>query len=149
MPTTPDSFPGIRKETGVDFSDEAVDASAEGEVRYSGGKFSFYDSTGEFDPNSVGFSGHQTVDSLVHLIAEDGYFEPTYTGNDLTAATVFTDSGKSTKIREVTVEYTSGNPTTVTLIQYDGAGVWCQKTIYTLTWSGDDFQNLSMDFQEQ
>lgn len=55
MPRTPDRTPGVSIEEGVDF-EESPDglADTEGKQRYAGGRFSFYDSLGEYDPRSGG-----------------------------------------------------------------------------------------------
>ena len=51
---TPDRKPGVGDQEGVDFEVAASLATAEGEVRYNSGRFSFYDSVGEYDPRAGG-----------------------------------------------------------------------------------------------
>lgn len=75
MPQTPDRFPGISDEEGVNF-EESPDglASSAGELRYYSGRFSLYDSSGEYDPRSGGGiseAQHKTLRQLIHFI-DDG-----------------------------------------------------------------------------
>lgn len=51
MPKTPDRSPGVSDEEGVVLED-TISATQQGEIRYSGSSFSFYDGTGEYDPRS-------------------------------------------------------------------------------------------------
>ena len=62
MPQTPDRFPGISDEEGVNF-DESPDgyASEQGQLRYSNGRFSAYDAFGEYDPRT----GSASFDDIV------------------------------------------------------------------------------------
>lgn len=71
MPKTPDRHPdsGAEDQEGVVYRDVGSLSVAEGEVRYNGGRFSFYDSTGEYDPRSgsgISEAQHETLDTLVH-----------------------------------------------------------------------------------
>ena len=49
MPITPDRSPGPLNEEGIYLESTSL-ATVEGEVRYSAGRFSYYDSSGEFNP---------------------------------------------------------------------------------------------------
>jgi hypothetical protein len=73
----------------------------------------------------VGLSegAHRALDQLVHGIAEDSFEEYTYTGNKVTATIVWTDVGKTQKIREELFTYTGNNVTTIVTKQYDVSGV--------------------------
>ena len=54
MPQTPDRFPGVSDQEGIDF-EESPDGAADapGKMRYHNGAFSLYDDEGEFDPREV------------------------------------------------------------------------------------------------
>lgn len=53
MPQTPDRKPGPLIEEGIYFDDYGV-ATESGEMRYTGSRFSCYDSDGEYDPRTSG-----------------------------------------------------------------------------------------------
>lgn len=55
MPRTPDRFPGSSDDEGVDLEPNGL-ATVVGSIRYNGARFSFMDSTGEFDPRTGGAS---------------------------------------------------------------------------------------------
>lgn len=67
-------------------------------------------------------AGHRVLDQLVHAIAEDNHTEVIRTAGKVTSVIVWTDSGKTTKIRETQITRTAGKVTQVVEIQYDGAG---------------------------
>jgi hypothetical protein len=66
---------------------------------------------------------HRDLDQLVHEIAEDNHTEVIRTAGKVTQVVVWTDNGKTTKIRETQITRTAGKVTQVVEIQYDGAGV--------------------------
>jgi len=66
---------------------------------------------------------HRGLDQLVHGIAEDSYEEFTYSGSKVTNITVWTDSGKTVKIRETEITYEGSRVDTVVTKHYDAAGV--------------------------
>lgn len=69
MPVTPDRFPGVRQDEGIDLANNAL-AAVEGEMRYiAAGRFSFYDNIGEYDPRS-GLPGATGLGQT--LISTDG-----------------------------------------------------------------------------
>lgn len=76
---------------------------------------------------------HAPLDNLVHDIAENSYFELTRSGGQVTTATYWTDSGKTTKIRETTITRTSGQVSQIVIDQYDPAGVICETLTGTIT----------------
>lgn len=67
-------------------------------------------------------SQHRDLDQLVHDIAEDAFTEITRTAGQVTNITVWTDSGKTTKIRESQITRTAGAVSQTVDIQYDAAG---------------------------
>lgn len=78
---------------------------------------------------------HEVLDTLVHDLSEDAYTEYTRVSGRVTNITVWTDNGKTLKIRETDLVYTSGRVTQEVIKQYDGAGdLAVTKTIdYTRT----------------
>jgi hypothetical protein len=125
MPT-PDRTLGPSQEEGTYYEDNGIAATAQGEVRYTGGAFSLYDSLGAFNPRSGG-SGitegqHENLDTLTHNLAETLYEEPTYTDGQVSAITWWTNSGKTTKIREELYTRTNGQVSQIVLKHYDGTG---------------------------
>jgi hypothetical protein len=89
-------------------------------------------------------SNHRPLDQLVHNIAETSYEELVYTGNQLDAIIIWTNSGKTIKIRENLYTYASGRPATETIKQYDGAGavITGETLTGTYTYSGNQLQNI-------
>jgi len=66
---------------------------------------------------------HQGLDQLVHNVAEDSFAEYTYSGSKVTDYIIWTDSGKTIKIREHNFTYTGSKVNTETRKQYNAAGV--------------------------
>ena len=64
MPT-PDRTPGVADEEGIILEDTVV-PTVEGEIRYQGGQFRFFDNQGEYDPRTGGVNplGSVMVNSL-------------------------------------------------------------------------------------
>jgi hypothetical protein len=148
MPRTPDRNPGVSDEEGIVLSDEGVEPAVVGEVRYNGGAFRMRDGTGVFDPRTGGSglspAAHRALDQLVHPIAEDSYEEYIYSGIKVTDIIVWTDSGKTQKIRETTFTYSGNKVSTVVTKQYDGAGVLIvgETMTETFTYSGNQVSNI-------
>lgn len=67
---------------------------------------------------------HESIDSLVHNIAETGYQEITRdSAGRASAYTFWTSAAKTTKVREIVLTRgTNGKVSSFTLVQYDGAG---------------------------
>jgi len=77
---------------------------------------------------------HEVLDTLVHALAEDLYLEVTRTAGKVSNVTVYTDSGKTTKIRELAnIVRTGGRIDSYDLIQYDGVGSVKQTMAYAIT----------------
>lgn len=89
---------------------------------------------------------HRNIDQLVHLIAEDSYEEYTYSGILATNITIWTNSGKTTKIREEQYTYGVGNKVdTLTTIQYDSLGNVEETLVETYTYSGIKVISIDRD----
>jgi hypothetical protein len=127
MGRTPDRFPGTREEEELLFETNAPDPTDDGAVRYNGTSFRMKDSTGVFDPRTGGTgltaATHRPLDQLVHNIAEDSFEEYTYTASRVTKLTIWTDNGKTIKIRESDFTYSGSQIATAVTRQYDAAGV--------------------------
>lgn len=127
MPRTPDRTPGRRYEEKLTLtSDEGLTADDSGDMVFDGTDFSFRDATGPFNPRTGGSglseSEHEALDRLTHWINETNWQEMVRSGGKVTNAIHWTDSGKTTKIREVIVQRTAGKVSQIDLIQYDGTG---------------------------
>lgn len=142
MPRTPDRNPGVADEEGIVLSDEGVDPVSVGEIRNNGGALKARDSAGVFDLRSgsgLSPAGHRALDQLVHDVAEDSFEEYLFSGNKVTDIIVWTNSGKTQKIRETIFTYSGLKVSTVTVKQYDGAGVLIvgETMTETFTYSGN------------
>lgn len=80
---------------------------------------------------------HLALDVLVHDLDENYYEEYTYTTGKVTNITVWTDSGKTKKIREYQYTYTTGKVSQEVIIQYDGSGTEVERLTLTYTYSGN------------
>lgn len=76
---------------------------------------------------------HESLNSLVHELAKDNYEEVTRSEGSVTQIVVWTDSGKTTKIRETSVTRDSGQISQIVNIQYNAAGVEIQKLTGVVT----------------
>jgi len=79
---------------------------------------------------------HRTLDQLVHNIAEDSWEEVTYSGIRPTSIIVWTDSGKTLKIREEEYVWNANKIDTITITQYDSDGLEEERIVETYTYSG-------------
>ena len=145
--STPDRFVGVREEEGIILEDEATDPVQAGEVRYSGGEFKLQEAIGVFNPRTGGGiseAQHEALDTLAHELVENSFEELTYSGNNVTNATVWTSSAKTTKIRETQMTYSDNKATQVIDIQYNGAGVEVYRLTSVLTYSGNKVQDITV-----
>lgn len=93
----------------------------------------------ELDISGTGIteSEHRTLDQLVHQLDEDYYEEVVYTGIQPTNVTYWTNSGKTTKIREHQYTYGLGRKLTQQIIiQYNGSGVEVERLTLSYTYQG-------------
>lgn len=76
----------------------------------------------------------EELDSLVHNLSEDYYSETTFQIGRATNITVWTDSNKTTKVREYQYTYERGSVTQEVRIQYDTNGVEVQRLTLSYTY---------------
>ena len=146
MARTPDRTPGVLDEEGIQLESTAA-ATQAGEVRYTGTRFSLYDSAGEYDPRSGGGgiteSQHEGLDRLTHAINETSFDEPSYTGNRVDSIVTWTSAAKTLKIREEQFTYTGNKVTQIVTIQYDGAGAEVERNTEVLAYSGNQLTSIT------
>lgn len=103
--------------------------------------------TKRFEPQT--FAGgydsttHRQEDQLVHDIAEGSYTEYVYSGAQVTDIIIWTDSGKTTKIRETNITYTGNKPTTIVNKQYDGTGTLAETYTETIGYTGNQVTSVT------
>lgn len=125
MARTPDRSPGPAIEEELQLEDNSADPSVVGGITHNAGALKGKDSLGVFDLRSgsgLSEAQHETLDTLVHNLAEDGYLEVTRSGGQVSDVIAWTSSGKTTKIRELNLTRASGQISVIVLKQYDGAG---------------------------
>jgi hypothetical protein len=146
MAKTPDRSPGPSDEEATLYEDTGL-STTEGEVRYTGTRFSLFDNTGEFDPRTGG-SGiteaqHEVLDTLVHDLSETSYLEVTRTSGQVSDVTVWTNSGKTIKVREALVTRSAGQASVIVDKQYNGAGTLVQTLTHTITRSAGQVASIA------
>lgn len=93
-------------------------------------------------------SGHRTLNELVHWLAEDCYLEVTYNatyGWRMDSKVWWTDSGKTTKIREVNYTYDGSiiwRVNSLVVEQMDGAGSVVETLSGTFNYHGTNVWKL-------
>jgi hypothetical protein len=140
MGTQPDRRPGPRLEEEIIFEADPVDPTEVGAFRFNGETFRLRDANGVFDPRTGG-SGitegqHETIDSLVHELAETSYTEVARTAGRVSSVAVWTDGTKTKKIRETTITRDAGRVSVVVEKQYDAAGTLKQTLTHTIARTG-------------
>lgn len=88
-------------------------------------------------------STHRALDQLVHDVAEDSYTEVIYSGNNVTDVIIWTDNGKTIKIKETNLVYTGNKITTETIKQYDAVGTLVEILTNTYAYSGNNIINYT------
>jgi hypothetical protein len=143
---------GARDERVADlfFVDTTADGNPaeEGLVRYvSGDLVAFLGGVVKSLTTGSGLSegAHRALDQLIHGIAENSFEEMTYAGNKVTAIIVWTDAGKTTKIREELFTYTGNQATTIVTKQYDVAGALIvgETMTETLSYTGTKIDDIT------
>ena len=115
-----------------------------------GDGFSYDSVTKSFKPGAAGGgltpASHRVLDQLVHDVAETSFTEVVYSGNQVTDVIIWTDSGKTQKIREESYTYTGNKVTTVVTKQYDGSGTLIPTIgtyTETITYSGARVESIT------
>ena len=133
MGRTPDAHDGPAFEEGTYYESTGI-ASTAGEVRYTGTRFSFVDSTGEYDPRSGGgisADQHKTLRQLIHFIDDgpaegftSGAYKETLSSGSLFPTSIiwWESSSKINKIVEHLLTWTGINVTTSQWKIYDTDG---------------------------
>jgi hypothetical protein len=88
-------------------------------------------------------SGHRTLPELTHELDCDYYEEYAYSSGRVSSTVIWTDSGKTQKIREYTYSYTSGKMSQSVEKQYDGSGTLVETLTKTYAWSGALIQSVT------
>lgn len=148
MGITPDRSPGPLDEEAIQLESTSV-STTEGEIRYTGSRFSYYDSSGEYDPRSgsgISEAQHKTIRQLIHFISEgpaEGFASGAYkevlpSGSIFPTSIIWWESSsKLKKIVEQTVTWTGVNPTTEVWKIYDTDGSTVLATVSdTISYSG-------------
>lgn len=89
---------------------------------------------------------HRPLDQLVHNVAESCYSEYVYSGNKIQDIIIWTNSGKTTKIRETNFTFTGSKVATETIKQYDGSGAIISGETMTGTYTYSGSQLNSIDW---
>jgi hypothetical protein len=146
MPKTPDRAPGPSDEEGIYFEVGSISPVDNGEVRYVDGQgFRFFEEGVEVGLAGQGISEsqHRALDTLIHDVAEDSYEELTYSGNKVTNITIWTDAGKTLRVREEQITYSGNKISQVVMIQYTAAGTIAEQITETLTYSGNQITSIT------
>jgi len=145
MPRTPDRTPGASVEEELQFEDRTADGNptVEGAVRYVNSDL-VAKVGGQVKSLTASASSGDDPDSLFNEINETSFDEYIYVGNSRRVSSIITwaSSAKVLKIREAIVSYAGRKVSTITEIQYDGAGVEVERNVETLQYSGRKLQSV-------
>jgi hypothetical protein len=83
--------------------------------------------------NAISTATHETLNTLVHNLAETSYEEITRTSGLITSVIVWQSAAKLLKVRETTITRAGGLVATVVDQQYDDSGVLVQTLTQTIT----------------
>lgn len=89
-------------------------------------------------------AAHEIIDSLVHELSETYYLEVTLTSGRVSDVTAWTDSGKTTKVRETNITRTLGQVSQIVKKQYDGTGTLKNTLTYSITRSSGRVSSISV-----
>lgn len=147
-PKTPDRTPGPSDEEEIQLEDRSSDGdpTLEGAIRYLNGDFRGMTAGGVKSlttGSGLSEGQHRALDQLVHEVSEDSFTEYEYTGNRVDAIRIYTNSGKTTKIRESEFTYTANKVTQIVTKQYDGSGILAETYTETITYSGNLVTDVS------
>lgn len=91
---------------------------------------------------------HEDLDTLVHEIAETCYMELTRSSGKVVNITYWTDSGKTTKVRETVITRSAGKVSQVVETQFDAAGTAITGQTITLDITRTGGKIASIDLTE-
>ena len=100
------------------------------------------DAITELSNSSFNIGNHESLNTLVHFLARDGYSDITYTGNKLTNYTVYRNPSKTIKDRQYVISYTGYKVQQVVVTQYDNIGVLLNTLTETYSYSGNRIIHL-------
>jgi len=151
MPRTPDRRHGPLYEEEIFLDPQTEDPTQERSIRYVNGYFKGKDSEGVFDFRGGGSGGitegqHELLDTLVHNLSETCYQEILRSAGKVSQVIVWTDDGKTTKVRQMDLTRSGGKVSQITLIQYDGGGSVKQTLVGSL--NRTDGKVTSIDWVE-
>jgi hypothetical protein len=86
---------------------------------------------------------HRLLDQLVHELDESHFEEYLYSGSLVTGSIVWTDSGKTLRIRDYAYTYSGSKIATETVRQYNAAGTVVETLVYTYSYSGTKVSSVS------
>lgn len=149
MPRTPDRTPGPAIEEELQLEDNGLDPSVIGGITNNAGELKGRDNTGIFNLRSgsgLTESQHENLDTLVHALAETRFTEVVRFTGQVTDVIEWTDSGKTTKVRETNLTRSGGQVSQIVVKQYDGAGALITGQTLTGTVSRTGGQITSIDW---
>ncbi len=85
---------------------------------------------------------HEVLDTLKHVIAESCHQQITRSSGRISNITLWTDSGETTKIRELQITRSSGRISELVEIQYDASGVEKMRVTGTITRSSGKIDHI-------
>lgn len=151
MPRTPDRDAGPRDEEELRFPNNETAFTGDCAIARIGDVLKGKDPTYGTVDLLAGGSGmtvpeHDAVDALVHNLDEDGYVEATYTGDNITNITVWTDSEKTKKIREYQMTFDANDILTAAVeMQYDSSGVEKERLAHgSFAYTDEEYQHHTM-----
>jgi hypothetical protein len=87
---------------------------------------------------------HRLIDELTHNLDESYYWENTYdAAHRVTDSIIWTDSGKTLKIREYNYSYSGGKISQAVTKQYNSVGTLVETLTETFSWSGPEVSNIT------
>jgi len=93
--------------------------------------------------NGITENQHEALDTIIHGIDKSSYDEIAYTGNNISAYTVWETASKLKKVREEIYTYDLGKVTQVITKQYDGTGTLKMTVTETYSYSGSKISSIT------
>ena len=136
VPRTPDRFPGPREDEAIVLEDQALEPGP-GEIRNVAGTLKAADSQGVFELRGITGGEHETLDTLVHRLAESAHLEIVRDAAGRVASSIYwIDAAHTTKVREeIVTRDVQGRVSQLEERQYDTVGLL--KTTLSTTFTRD------------